>query len=84
MESPSMETAYNCRQFPYLSFKMQNAKKHAFCNGGQEIRKLSTSIGSFRILILSGKTSKNMRFAMKNRYTETAYNCRHFPYLNFK
>ena len=36
MENPSKETAYNCRQFPYFNLKLQNAKKHAFCNGKPE------------------------------------------------
>ena len=37
MDNPNTETAYNCRQFPYMNFKMKNAKKHTFfCNGGHE------------------------------------------------
>ena len=31
-----METACNCRQFQYWYFKLQNIKKHAFCNGDQK------------------------------------------------
>ena len=41
-------------------------------------------VGSFRICILSSKTPKNTCLAMENRNTETAYNCRQFPYFNFK
>ena len=77
VENPNTEIAYNFRQFPYFNFKRQNAKNHAFCNGRHEY-------GSSSILIFSGKTAKNMRFAMKDTNTETAYNCNLFLYLNFK
>ena len=33
MENPNTETAYNCSQFPYLNFRVQNIKKHAFYSG---------------------------------------------------
>ena len=36
IEDTNNETAYNCRQFPYLNIKWKNAKKHAFCNGEHE------------------------------------------------
>ena len=70
-------------QFPYLNFMCHNVKKHVL----QEkigIRKLPTIVGSFRIWILSGKTPKNTRLAIENWNTETVYNCRQFPYFNFK
>ena len=51
MEDTDTETAYNCRQFPYLNFKWKNAKKHAFAME-------NPSTDSFRILILIGKRQK--------------------------
>ena len=44
---------------------------------------MPTIVDSFNILSISGKTPKNMRFAIENQNTETAYNCRQFSYLNF-
>ena len=41
-EDTNTKTAYNCRQFPYLKFKWQNAKKNAFCNRGHEYRNYLT------------------------------------------
>ena len=32
LENPNTETAHNCWQFPYLNFKWEKAKKHAFYN----------------------------------------------------
>ena len=49
IEDTNMETAYNCRQFPFLNFNWGNAKKHAFCNGKPQIQQLPTIIGIFCI-----------------------------------
>ena len=84
IEDPNMETAYNCRQFPFLNFKWGNAKKHVLCNGKPQIQQLPTIIGIFCIWILSSKTAKNMRFAKADTNTETTYNRKQFPYCNFK
>ena len=82
MENRNKETAYRfvgSFRILILSCKMQ--KKHVL-QGKIGIRKLPTIVGSFRIWILSGKTPKNTCLAMENRNTETAYNCRQFPFLN--
>ena len=95
IEDTNTETAYNCTQFPYLNFRWQNTKKHAFCEEEHEygnslqlcavfVRKLPTILGIIRISILIAKTPKNMAIAMEETNTKTAYNCRQFPYLNFK
>ena len=36
MDDTNMETADDCRLFPYFNYKLKNAKKHAFCNGKPE------------------------------------------------
>ena len=46
-----------------------------------QIQKLPTIVNSFRIVILSGKTPKNMLFAIENLNTETAFNYKHISYL---
>ena len=47
-----------------------------------QIQKLPIIVGSFHICILAPKRPKIMRLAVKNPNTETAYNCRQFPYLH--
>ena len=38
MEDMNKETAYNCKQFPYLILKWKNYKKHAFYNINPDYR----------------------------------------------
>ena len=82
MNNLKTETAYNYRHFPYLNVSLQKIKKHVFFEGKPEVRKLPTIVSSVCIWILASKTPKNMPFIMENPNTETAYNCRQFPYLN--
>ena len=49
MEYTNTETTYNCMQFPYLNYKLQNAKNQTFCNRTAEYGNLTRIIGSFRI-----------------------------------
>ena len=83
MEDTNTETAYNCIQFSYFNFKCQNATKTSGLQWRTQLRKLSTAVDIFRILIFSGKTQRNMRFAMEYTNTETVYNCSQFLYFNF-
>ena len=58
---------------------MRFAKEDTNTQTSPRIRKLPTIMSSSHILILGGKTPKNMRFAIVDTNTEPDKNCMHFP-----